>query len=161
MNDSIVIDFRDEFYVKTLRRWIVISSLCNNGKSNGGVVLEKAAFVDFLLCNPNIMQRFLINFGKAQQMLNLDELLYKDNIEYGSVQEVSDFSKTCSLLIKKNYVNFKKIDGEIILFSTEILPPENAVLIKRWKLEINLLLPLMAKSVNVLHNSVLKVSNGN
>jgi hypothetical protein len=161
MNVFGVTDFRDEFYVKTLRRWIVIKSLCKDSKFKEGVVLEKAAFVDFLLCNQKVMQRFLVNFGKAQQALNLDELLYKDNIEFGSVQEVSDFSKTCSLLVKKNYIKFKKTDGEIILLPAETEPPDEAILIKRWRSEINLLLPLLGKSVNVLHNSVLKESNGN
>lgn len=161
MNLFGVSDYRDEFYVKTIRRWIVITSLCDNAKFKEGVALEKAAFVDFLLCNPSVMQRFLVNSGRAQQMLNLDELLYKDNIEYGSVQEIFDFSKTCSLLSHKKYITIRKNDGEILLLPAAANPPEEAILIKRWKLEISLLLPLLGKSVNVLHNSVLKESNGN
>jgi hypothetical protein len=155
-----IVDFRDEFYVKTLRRWIVIDALCGNRKFSEGIVLQKAAFVDFLLCNPCVMRRFLGNFGKAQQALNLDELLYKDNIEYGSVQEVADFSKTCILLISKKYIGFRKSEGEIMFFPGELHLLEEADLVKRWRSEINMLLPLMGKSVNVLHNSILGTSNG-
>lgn len=156
-----IVDFRDEFYVKTLRRWVVIDSLCSNRKFSEGILLQKAAFVDFLLCNPSVMQRFLIHFGRAQQALNLDELLYKDNIEYGSAQEVSDFSKTCILLISKKYIGFRKSEGEIMFFSGELHFSAEADSIKRWRSEINMLLPLMGKSVNVLHSSILGASNGN
>jgi hypothetical protein len=155
-----IVDFRDEFYVKTLRRWVVIDSLCSNIKFSEGIILQKAAFVDFLLCNPSVMQRFLVNFGKAQQALNLDELLYKDNIEFGSVQEVSDFSKTCIFLISKKYIGFRKSEGEIMFFPGELHFSVKADSIKRWRSEINMLLPLMGKSVNVLHNSILGASNG-
>ncbi len=160
MNTFGVIDFRDEFYVKNFRRWAVIKFLCRDTKFNSGVSLEKAAFVDFLLCNPNVMQKFLTTFGRTQQALNLDELLYRDNIEYGSVQEVSDFAKTCSLLVKKSYIGFKRMEGEVVFFPKEVHLPNEVNLVKRWEAEIGLLLPLMGKSINVLHNSILKVSNG-
>lgn len=160
MNIFSINDYRDEFYVKNLRRWIVVDCLSEDKKFEDGVPLEKAAFVDFLLCNPKVMQRFLVSFGKAQQALNLEDLLYKDNIEFGTAQDTSDFSVTCSLLHAKKYIDVKKTDDGVSLISTKRELPVDSVLIKRWKHEINLLLPVLGKSINVLHNTVLKESNG-
>ena len=54
MNHFGLLDFRDEFYVKLLRGWVTISLLNKNTKFKVGVPIGKAAFVDFLLCNPTL-----------------------------------------------------------------------------------------------------------
>lgn len=156
-----IIDFRDEFYVKLYRRWVVVSVLSENAKFKDGLPMNKAALVDFLLCNPSIQQNFLISFGRVQQRLNLDDFLYRDNIEFGSLQDTRDFATTCSLLIKAKLTSFAKLNGEVVLHSTLLAPIEQSPLTQRWKREIEHLLPLMGKSLNVLHNSILKASNGN
>ncbi|MEC5212365.1 hypothetical protein RCH06_000905 [Polaromonas sp. CG_9.5] len=161
MNKFGLIDFRDEFYVKLFRRWLVISLLTKNTKLKDRVSIGKAAFVDFLLCNPTVQQKFLASFGKAQLVLNIDDFLYQDNIEFGSLQDVADFSKTCSLLIKNKYASFARIDGELVLQCLISPTIDDIGLTQRWRLEIKQVLPLMGKSLNVLHNSILKVSNGN
>lgn len=160
-NELGIVDFRDEFYVKLYRGWVVISVLCENSKFKAGVPIKKAALVDFLLCNPSIQQRFLLSFGKAQQRLNLDDFLYQNNIEFGTLQDTRDFAKTCSLLIKAKLFSFAKLDGEVMLQATQRAEIEISPLARRWNQEIEHLLPLMGKSLNVLHNSILKVSNGN
>ena len=161
MNKFGLIDFRDEFYVKLFRGWVVISLLTKNTKFKDGVPIEKAAFVDFLLCNPNVQQKFLTSFGKAQTVLNIDDFLYQDNIEFGSLQDMTDFSKTCSLLIQKKYASFERIDKEVVLQCLISPTIDDIGLMQRWRLEVHQILPLMGKSLNVLHNTILKVSNGN
>lgn len=155
-----IIDFRDEFYVKLFRGWVVISLLSENIKFKKGVPIGKAAVVNFLLCNPSAQQKFLSSFGKTQQLLKLDDFLYRDNIEFGGLQDGRDFAKTCSLLIKGKYASFERLEGEVILHSLRSPLLEEVQLTKTWKREIDQLLPLMGKSLNVLHNSILKASNG-
>lgn len=161
MNKFEIIDFRNEYYVKLLRGWVVVSLLTKNTKFKAGVPIGKAAFVDFLLCNPTVQQKFLISFGRAQQVINIDDFLYQDNIEFGSFQDQKDFSKTCSLLIQKKFATFGRLDGEVILQCLISPTIDEIGLMQRWKLEVDQILPLMGKSLNVLHNTILKVSNGN
>lgn len=149
-----VIDFREEFYVKAYRRWLVIYSLCKNQKFNS-FPLKKAAFVDFLLCNPELLKLFLLKFGKAPQSLNLDEILYKNNIGHGLAQDYKDFSKSCVLLINHGFLGFEKKSGEVVLFPTEKLFPVELLISQRWEAQIAMLRPMLSKSINVLHNSVL------
>jgi hypothetical protein len=161
MNNFGVIDYRDEFYVKLLRGWTTISLLNQNAKFKAGVPIGKAAFVDFLLCNPTLNNKFLTFFGRAQQILNIDDFLYQDNIEFGSLQDLKDFSKTCSLLIRAEHLSFERLEGDVMLRSLRSPPMNETGLIQRWKMEIDQVLPLMGKSLNVLHNAILNVSNGN
>jgi hypothetical protein len=161
MNNFSIVDFRDEFYVKLFRGWVVISLLTKNTKFKTGVSIGEAAFVDFLLCNPSVQQKFLTSFGRVQQVLNIDDFLYQDNIEFGSLQDMKDFSKTCILLFQAGYASFERLDGEVILRCLKSPTIDEIGLAQRWKLEVDQLLPLMGKSLNVLHNTILKVSNGN
>lgn len=155
MNTFPIVDFRSEYFIKSFRRLFVVKVMSENKKFAKGVDLGRAALVDFLLCNPAVLQKFLMKFGKAQQALNLDDILYRDNIEFGSVQDVSDFSHTCVALIHQNLLQFTKHDGEIYLTAHESAPFHNSSLLQRWESEIAMLIPLMGKSVNVLHNSIL------
>jgi hypothetical protein len=161
MIDLGVVDYRDEYFLKTFRRWYVIKSLTRNIKFRDGIPLEKAALVDFLLCNPPVLQKLLVSFGKAEPVLNLDELLYRNNLEFGEGAETEDFSATCVLLISRGYISFAKIDGEIYLQSdSEELSLENPLAI-RWGKEISLLQPLLSKSKNVLFKAIYGEANGN
>lgn len=161
MTDFDIIDFREEFYLKVFRRWLVIARMCENSKFRAGAPLQKAAFVDFLLCNPRVMQRLLVKFGRAEPTLNLEDLLYRDNIEYGSVQDERDFAKTCVLLIRRNYAEFSKVDGVVSLFPAKQNVVVDNYLSKRWYAEIDALQPLLGKSINVLHSSVLEEEKWN
>lgn len=160
MDKIAVIDFRDEFYVKLYRGWVVISVMGGNAKFKEGVPIGKAALVDFLLCNPIIQRELLNSFGRVQQRLNLEDFLYRDNIEFGNLQSTREFATTCSLLIKCKFISLTRSNGEVMLQSI-LSPPEDAPsLAVRWRQEIAHLLPLMGKSLNVLHGSILKATNG-
>ncbi|MFP3554095.1 ABC-three component system middle component 4 [Paraburkholderia sp. SIMBA_049] len=155
MTEFEIIDFRDEYHVQMFRRWLVVSTLCKNKKFENGVALEKAAFVDFLLCNPRVMQRLLVNFGRTELTLNLEDLLYRDNIELGSAHDEKSFATTCVLLIERKYMSFFKREGMVYLHAaSRELTVENE-LVKRWNSEINALQPLLGRSANVLQNSVI------
>ncbi|NVE01194.1 hypothetical protein [Massilia sp. BJB1822] len=161
MNNFGLIDYREEFHLKTFRRWNAIRVLCKNAKFKGGVPLQKAAFVDFLLCNPSLLQNILVGFSRAQPVLNLEELLYQDNLEFGGALDVTDFSRTCILLVSKNYLNFEKKEGEVFLSTGyELTLPDND-LSNRWEREIDSLQPILSKSVNILSSAVLGGINGN
>lgn len=155
MNTFPIVDFRNEYFIKSFRRLFVVHVMSGNRKFSDGIDLGRAAFVDFLLCNPSVLQKFLIRFGRAQQALNLDDILYRDNIEFGSVQDVRDFSHTCVALIRQNLLQFRKHDGEIYLTPIDSGPFLKSSLLERWESEILMLIPLMSKSVNVLHNSII------
>lgn len=155
-----IIDYREEFHLKTFRRWYVITQLTKNVKFKSGVPLEKAALVDFFLCNPPILQSVLIQFGKAEPTLNLDELLYRDNLEFGQASDVQDFSRTCVLLISKGYVNFEKNSDGILLSSNASEFDLESPLPERWGKEIANLQSLLGKSTNVLSNAIYGEVNG-
>jgi len=161
MSEFGVVDYRDEFYLKAFRRWYVIKSLIRNSKFRHGVSLEKAALVDFLLCNPPTLQKLLVHFGKAEPVLNLEELLYQNNMEFGEGFETRDFSTTCVLLISIGYVSFAKLDGEILLHSDSGDLNLESPLVMRWEKELSLLQPLLSKSKNVLFNAIHGAANGN
>lgn len=155
MNNLPIVDFRSEYFIKSFRRLLVVKVMSESKKFKKGVDLSRAALVDFLLCNPAVLQKLLVKFGKVQQALNLEDILYRDNIEFGSVQDISDFSHTCIALIRQNLLQFTKHDGEIYLAAQELVPFDNSGLLQRWESEIAMLIPLMGKSVNVLHNTIL------
>lgn len=155
-----LIDYRDEFHLKTFRRWYLVKVLSKNTKFSDGVPLKKAAFVDFLLSNPPLLQSILLHFGRAEPSLNLEELLYKDNLEFGSAQDVEDFSKTCVLLISNSYMSYNRKDGEVFLTPDDReISLENS-LSNRWDREIELLQPILNKSISVLSSAVLGGFNG-
>jgi hypothetical protein len=161
MSDFGIVDYRDEFYLKTFRRWYVIKKLTKNVQFHDGIPLEKAALVDFLLCNPPVLQKLLMHFGKAEPVLNLDELLYRNNLEFGEAVEKGDFSTTCVLLISRGYVSFTKVDGEIYLKSNSGELTLETPLAIRWEREISVLQPLLSKSKNTLLNVIYGEANGN
>lgn len=161
MNEFGVIDYRDEFYLKAFRRWYVVKVLSANTKFSAGIPLPKAAFVDFLLSNPPVMHRLLLHFKRAEPTLNLEELLYQDNLEFGGAHDIADFSRTCVLLISRQYLKFRKQDGEIYLMTDDENPHLDNVLSERWKREIVTLQPILSKSLNVLISAAMGVSNGN
>ena len=161
MNDLIISDYRDEFHLKIFRRWHVIKSLCSNKKFSDGVPLEKASFVDFLVSNPNLLHNILVHFNRAEPSLNLEELLYQDNMEFGSAHDVKDFGKTCIFLIKMEYIKFSKNQGEVYLSGDNREIFLDNMLSHRWKKEIDLLQPILGKSMNVLSSAVLEIANGN
>ncbi|MBR7799156.1 hypothetical protein [Undibacterium fentianense] len=156
MSAAEVFDYRDEFYLKTFRRWYVIKLLCSNKKFVAGVPLQKAGFVDFLICNPLILRKFLMHFDKAAPSLNLDDLLYKDNIDSDGGQDITDFSRTCTLLISQGHIKFMRQEGEIFLVSNDVDFSVASELANRWKKEIDLIQPLLGKSLAVLSTGILR-----
>lgn len=156
MSTAVVFDYRDEFYLKTFRRWFVIKRLCYNQKFVAGVPLQKAGFVDFLICNPLVLRQFLMYFDKAVPSLNLDDLLYKDNIDSDGGQDITDFSRTCTLLISQGYIKFLRQECEILLLPNDVDFSVSNELANRWKKEIDLIQPLLGKSLAVLSTGILR-----
>ena len=150
-------DFRDERYVRLIRAWTIFFVLGQNVKFAKGVTLSKAAFVDFLLCNPAAQQKFHEHFGRSQTSLNIEDFLYKDNVEFGGLQDISAFSTSCVILINDGHLKFEKVDGEIVLKCNATIDFRHSDLIDQWIAEIKLTLPLLAKSINVLHKSILSI----
>jgi len=155
MSQMDVRDVRDERYLRLMRAWIVLQALGENAKFSNGVSLPKAAFVDFMLCNPAAQQKMHEHFGRKQNILNLDDFLYQDNVEFGGLQDTRAFSITCVLLINGGYVELVKTGGELNLRCVSVLTYENSHLVDRWLAEIKLILPLLGKSLNVLQTSIL------
>jgi hypothetical protein len=151
-----VFDYREEFYLKIFRRWYVIKLLCANKKFVSGLPLQKAGFVDFLISNPSVLSQFLVRFGKVSPSLNLDDLLYRDDIDSGGGQDMTDFSRTCILLMSRGHIKFKKNGGEILLIADDADFDVDNELAKRWKKEINLIQPLLSKSMTVLSAEILR-----
>lgn len=157
MSQIDVRDVRDERYVRLMRAWIILQALGENTKFSTGVPLPKAAFVDFMLCNPAAQQKLHEHFGRKQNILNLDDFLYQDNVEFGGLQDTKAFAITCIILINGGQVEFIKTGGELNLRCASALTYKNSYLLDRWLAEIKLLLPLLGKSLNVLHTSILTV----
>lgn len=160
MNVLDIVDYREEFHLKIFRRWYLVGILGRNTKFRDGVPMQKAALVDLLISNPLLLKNTLVFFGRVEPMLNLEELLYQDNLEFGGAQDIRDFSRTCVLLISNGYMNFKKQDGEILLTICDEKLPLETTLSQRWEREINFLQPILGKSVNVLINAILGAQNG-
>jgi len=156
MSQFQVFDFRDEFYLKTFRRLYLITTLCSNKKFSSGVSLQKAGFVDFLLDNPSVLRRFLVHFGKADPSLNLDDLLYRDDAESGGGLDMTDFSRTCALLISRGHIRFDKNEGEIILIPSGANFSVDNMMARRWEKEVSLIQPLLSKSMTVLSGGILR-----
>jgi hypothetical protein len=162
MSLSDITDFREERYVRLYRAWVIVAETNRNRKFLKGTPLSKAAFVDFLLCNPNTQQIFYESFGRTQKSLSLDDFLYQDNVEYGGLQDTKQFSYTCVVLVNAGLLSYAKDDGEILLTcSKEPIFLPDSDLSKKWIGEIKQILPLLGKSINVLHSNILSSHYGN
>lgn len=152
------IDFREEFYSKSLRRLVIISVLTSKKKFSSGVPKRVAIIADFLLCNPEALQSFLEGFGKPQQSLRINELLYHDNIANGAVDDTGDFGRTIAFLSELQLVKFHRLAGEITLTSTWVPGEPTTPLLEEWKSNLSEIAPLLtSRSENVLYKKILGV----
>lgn len=150
------IDFREEFYSKSLRRLVIISSLMSKKKFANGVPKRVAIIADFLLCNPEALQNFLEAFGKPQQSLRINEILYHDNIANGAVDDMGDFGRTIAFLCELQLVKFDRVAGEIMLTSMWLPSEKTTPLMEEWKSNLSEIAPLLtSRSENVLYKKIL------
>lgn len=150
------IDFRDEFYSKSLRRLVVISTLATKKKFLEGVPKRIAIVADFLLCNPQVLQNFLESFGKPQQALRVNELLYHDNISSGAVDEEIDFGRTIALLTTLGLISVTQAQGDLTLKCTWTLDQPSTPLMEEWKANLADISPLLtSRSENVIFRKII------
>lgn len=152
------IDFREEFYSKALRRLMVISFLITKKKFIDGVPKRIAIIADFLLNNPRALQDFLEGFGKPQQSLRINDLLYNDNISNGAVDETLEFSRTIVFLCELGLVKAIQKEGELILSSNWDFKQCKTPLAEEWKYNLAEICPLLtSRSENVLYKKILGI----
>jgi hypothetical protein len=149
------IDFRNEFYSKTLRRLIVISHLTKKKKFSQGVPKRIAIMADFLVCNALILQNFLASFGKPQQSLRINDILYNDNLSNGAIDNFEDFGKTIAFLKNLNLISLIDLDGELSV-SSSWTSARTTPLIKEWEYNLDEIAPILtSRSENVLYQKIL------
>lgn len=84
---SSIIDYREEFFVRLYRCWLIVSILGFNQKGKNILSIKKAAFFDFLVRNPKLFHEFLVKFDRLSNEPPCSEILYSSNIDYGAFQE--------------------------------------------------------------------------
>jgi len=151
-------DLRDEFYSKSLRRLIVLTELMKRKKFASGVTLRNLLMADLLICNPELLRRFLASFGQPQQSLRIDEVLYNDNVALGSADDTRDCAYTMIFLEKIGVVKFKLAAGTPTfesLWAGEFDTP----LIHQWTNDLNEIIPhFVARSESVLYEHLIGVA---
>lgn len=156
MSDSNnIVDYRDEFYLKLYRRWLIVSTLGLNRKKEKILTIQKGAFFDFLIKNPKTAHVFLVKFNRLNQSSPIKETLYSSNIDYGASQEHRDFLQSMLILEKNGFVHITKSGQEFFVSATDLEMKKTQTLTESWKLNIELFKPLVSKSLNVLQKSIL------
>ncbi|SEC79215.1 hypothetical protein SAMN04490185_2102 [Pseudomonas frederiksbergensis] len=156
MSDPInIIDYRDEFYLKLYRRWLIVSILGLNRKKEQILTIQKGAFFDFLIKNPKIAHAFLVKFNRLNQSSPIKETLYSSNIDYGASQEHRDFLQSMLILERNGFVHITKSGQDFFVSATDLEMKKTETLTESWKLNIELLKPVVGKSLNVLQKSIL------
>ncbi|MBF4349673.1 hypothetical protein EAY19_26900, partial [Vibrio anguillarum] len=79
-----IIDYREEFFVRLYRCWLIVSILGFNRKGEKILSIKKAAFFDFLVRNPKLFHEFLVKFERISEETPYKEVLYSSNIGYGA-----------------------------------------------------------------------------
>jgi hypothetical protein len=149
-------DFREEMYVSLFRRWLVIEQLGRNTKGELVLTMQKGALFDYLLKNPKDMHSFLVAFNRLNENSPYDDVLYSNDAEFGSYQDVTDFLEGALILEAEGYVEIKIIGSECYIASKSKPVDINSTLVENWKLSLSLLKPLVGKSLNVLQRNSLR-----
>ena len=151
-----MIDYRDEFYVRLYRCWLVVSIL-GQGKSGHNILsIRKAAFFDFLVRNPRVLHDFLVKFGRLKEAAPYKDILYSSNIDYGAFQDYQDFLRSALVLEVEGYVRIVRCEGDFFVESTDKRFDFDGVGLHALKMHLELLKPLVKKSLSVLYKGVLK-----
>lgn len=150
-----MINYKDEFYVRAYRCWIIISTLENANVSVDSLDIEKCSFIDYLISHPSMLKRCLDRFNKGLSFSKVPETLYPTNIEFGNSQNKDNFTKSAIYLKDRGYINIEIVDGKFLLSTSSLTFPTDSELVKTWEHYLLLLKPLLSKSVSILQKSIL------
>ncbi|MGI3743913.1 MAG: hypothetical protein ACRYF8_00365 [Janthinobacterium lividum] len=149
-------DLREEMYVSLFRRWLVIEQLGRNAKGELVLTMQKGALFDYLLKNPKDMHSFLVAFNRLNENSPYDDVLYSNDAEFGSYQDVTEFLEGALILEAEGYAEIKMTGSDCYIASKSKLFEIDSALIEGWKLSLSLLKPLVGKSMNVLQKNSLR-----
>lgn len=150
------IDFREETYVALYRRWLIVDILGRDKKDNFVLTMQKGALFDYLLKNPKDMHSFLVSFERLHENSPYEDILYKNDAEFGSYQDVSEFLQSMLLLEAEGYIEIKNIGLDFFIASKKLLVEIKTTQVDSWKTSLSLLKPLVGKSLNVLQKNCLR-----
>jgi predicted transcriptional regulator len=150
-----IIDYREEFFVRLYRCWLIVSILGLNKKGEKILSIQKAAFFDFLLRNPKSFHEFLVKFDRLSEEAPYKDVLYSSNISYGAFHDYQDFLKSALVLENEGYLEITRAGDDFLVASTNKKFIEVMIDSPTWQVNIELLKPLVSKSLNVLYKGVL------
>lgn len=149
-------DFREEMYVSLFRRWLIVDQLGKNKNGDCILNIQKGALFDYLLKNPKDMHSFLVSFNRLNENSPYSDILYSNDAEYGSYQDVTEFLQSMLMLKAEGYVDIIVSGSECFVAPGERLFNINTDLVDEWKLSLSLLKPLVGKSLNILQKNSLR-----
>lgn len=150
-----IIDYREEFFVRLYRCWLVISILGLNRKGERVLSVQKAAFFDFLVKNPKSFHEFLVRFGRLSEETPYKNILYSSNVGYGAFQDYQEFFKSALVLESEGYIKITRLGDEFFVEPTHKGFAGAVEASLTWRMNIELLKPLVSKSLSVLYKGVL------
>lgn len=150
-----IVDYREEFFVRLYRCWLIVSILGFNKKGEKTLSIQKAAFFDFLVRNPKLFHEFLVKFERLSEEAPYKEVLYSSNVSYGAFQDYKDFLKSVLVLENEGYVEITRSEDEFLVASTNKQFAEAMIAPTNWQFNIELLKPLVSKSLSILYKGVL------
>ncbi|EPM6352509.1 hypothetical protein CGG83_22975 [Vibrio parahaemolyticus] len=150
-----IIDYREEFFVRLYRCWLIVSILGFNRKGEKILSIKKAAFFDFLVRNPKSFHEFLVKFERISEETPYKEVLYSSNIGYGAFQDYQEFLKSALVLESEGYLEITRAGDDFLVSSTNKKFTESMIAPPTWQNNIGLLKPLVSKSLSVLYKGVL------
>ncbi len=150
-----MINYKDEFYVRAFRCWLIISTLESANINADSLDIEKCSFIDYLISNPRMLKKCLDRFNRGSRLSNTSETLYPTNMEFGDYQDIDNFTKCAMYLERHGYININKVEGRFLLSSGSLEFPIDSNMAESWQHYLQLLKPLLSKSVSILQKSIL------
>ncbi|WP_114763708.1 hypothetical protein [Vibrio cholerae] len=150
-----IIDYREEFFVRLYRCWLIVSILGFNRKGEKILSIKKAAFFDFLVRNPKSFHELLVKFERISEETPYKEVLYSSNIGYGAFQDYQEFLKSALVLESEGYLEITRAGDDFLVSSTNKKFTQAMIAPQNWQNNIGLLKPLVSKSLCVLYKGVL------
>jgi len=153
---SSITDMRSEMYVSLFRRWLIVEQLGRNRNDESILTIQKGALFDYLLKNPKDMHSFLVSFNRLNENTPYADVLYSNDAEYGSYQDVTEFLQSMLALEAEGYVEIIVVGSECFVVSGESSFSIDSDLVDSWKLSLSLLKPLVSKSLHILQKNSLR-----
>lgn len=153
---SSITDMRSEMYVSLFRRWLIVEQLGRNRNYESILTIQKGALFDYLLKNPKDMHSFLVSFNRLNENTPYADVLYSNDAEYGSYQDVTEFLQSMLALEAEGYVEIIVVGSECFVVSGESSFSIDSDLVDSWKLSLSLLKPLVSKSLHILQKNSLR-----